>query len=341
MRNMEHLDAIVTEYTEHPDTIAAEQGRAVPHSRSRGRLWAVVLAGGEGVRLRPLTRQVCGDERPKQYVPVFGSRTLLRQTLERVALAVAPERTVIVSQERHAEYMAAELRGAASASTPHVLVQPENRGTAAGILFPAHWIHWRDPEATVAIFPSDHFIPEGGQFMAHVRRVAALGARPTSAETEYGWIEPGAAIGQIGADPILKVRRFWEKPTPALARVALGVGCLWNTFVFVARAATLLEEGRRALPEMCDRLSRIVPFAGTEHERWAVRHAYALSPTANFSRAVLAAAPASLAVSRLPALTWSDWGTPSRVLQSLERAGISPPWLGDPAPTPAALASRL
>ena len=94
-----------------------------------------------------------------------------------------------------------------------------------------------------------------------------------------------------------------------------------------ATTATLLAEGRRALPELSDRLARIAPYAGTEREGWAVREAYALAPTANFSRAILQTSPARLAVSRLPRLTWSDWGTPDRVLRSLASAGISPPWL--------------
>lgn len=319
------------------DRVSIRHGRALSLERSSGGLWAIVLAGGEGIRLRALTRRVCGDERPKQYAPLLGPRSMLDQTVDRVSLAVPFERTVIVTQQRHADYMAAEFRGG---PTPCVLVQPESRGTAAGVLFPAHWIHWQDPDATVAVFPSDHFIPDADAFMAHVRDVAAfvkrhpewivlLGARPTEPETEYGWIEPGATLGRIGIEPISRVQRFWEKPSLDIARTALAVGCLWNTFVFVAKTATLVAEGQRAIPELTDRLCAIAPFAGSEREAAAVAQAYALAPTANFSRAILQTSPARLAVSRLPGLTWSDWGTPGRVLQSLQRAGISPPWLAD------------
>jgi len=286
------------------------------------------------MRLRPLTRQVCGDERPKQYAALIDSRSLLRQTLDRVALAVPPERTVLVTLRSHARWMAQECAGTAS----QVLVQSEDRGTAAGVLFPAHWISWQDPEATVAVFPSDHFILEEAAFMRHVLAVAAfvgespgwlvlLGARPSEPETEYGWIEPGEALGDGPASPLWLVRRFHEKPADEAARACLAGGWLWNTFVFVTKVATLIEAGRQLLPRLSDRLARIAPFAGTEDEPWAIQQAYALAPKANFSRAVLEPCPPFLAVSGLPPLTWSDWGTPDRVLKSLRGAGISPPWL--------------
>lgn len=311
--------------------------RLEPVPTAQGQLWAVVLAGGEGVRLRPLTRLVCGDERPKQYAPLVGSGSLLRQTLDRVAAIIPRELTVVVTRRSHAKYIAAELAGP---HRPRVLVQPEDRGTAAGVLFPAHWIHWRDPEATVAVFPSDHFILEEAAFMGHVAEVAAfvrrhpqwlvlLGAQPSEPETEYGWIEPGDILDRTTAGPICRVSRFWEKPSAETAQACLGQGWLWNTLVLAAKASTLIEAGRRFLPHLHDRLARIAAFADTEDEAWAVQQAYTLAPSANFSRSILEPCPRFLAVSRLPALTWSDWGTPERVVQTLSRIGISPPWLGE------------
>lgn len=306
-----------------------------PRATPRGRLWGMVLAGGEGVRLRPLTRHLYGQDRPKQYAALIGSRSLLRHTVDRAALAIPAQRTVVVTVRAHAGYMAAEFDGAAA---PRVLVQPEDRGTAAGVLYPAHWISWQDPDATVAVFPSDHFIVEEAAFMAHVMRVAAfvrrypewlvlLGAQPSAPETEYGWIEPGRMLEGRAASPLFTVRRFWEKPSEAIARVCFARGCLWNTLVLVAKVRTLLEAGRRFLPELSDRLARIARFRDTADEPWAVQQAYALAPKANFSREVLEACPPFLAVSRLPVITWSDWGTSDRVLGSLREARLSPPWL--------------
>lgn len=300
----------------------------------QGDAWAVVLAGGEGVRLRPLVRRVCGDERPKQFVPLLGPRTLLRQTLDRVGLVVPPERTVVVGLEGHGRYLAGEL---AERPAPHLLKQPTDRGTAAAVLFAAQWIEARDPCATVVFCPSDHFIPEDVEFMERVAEVARfverrpewtilLGAEPTEPETEYGWIEPGESVGAAGNRLVYRIRRFQEKPSDDVAERLFTQGCLWNTFIFVARASVVLAAGRECVPSLAGRLARISSFWGTEHERWAIRQAYALAPAANFSRSILEACSRPLAVVKMPGLTWCDLGSPGRALKTMAGCGIAVPW---------------
>src|SRR4030095_16540076 len=120
------------------------------------RLWAVVLAGGEGVRLRPLIRQLYDQDLPKQYAVLTGGRTLLEQTLERIRPLAPPERTLGAPRASPLRYFARKLRYAEGG--PHVLAQPQDRGTAAGILLAAHWIQARDHGAAMTHFPAVHFI---------------------------------------------------------------------------------------------------------------------------------------------------------------------------------------
>jgi len=229
---------------------------AAPAEGGRRNAWSIILAGGEGRRLRPLVRRLCGDDRPKQYVKLLGTRTLLRQTLDRTELAIPSERTLIVTMSRHAGYLAEEFPGPAR---PHLLAQPGDRGTAAAILYAAQWVGWRDPGATIAIFPSDHFVPAAARFMAHVAEVAAwverhpdrvtlLGAPAATPEVQYGWIEPGEPLGEVTTGPVRAVRHFREKPTLERARSYLAAGHLWNTSVIVGKVAAFIEAGHRSVP---------------------------------------------------------------------------------------------
>ena len=312
--------------------------------------WAIVLAGGDGVRLRPLVRQLLGgDERPKQYVPLLGPASLLRQTLDRVERHIPPERTVVVSRVDHAAHIARDLAGR---PRPRVLLQPQDRGTGTAVLFAAHWIRQWDPEATVAVFPSDHYILEEDTFATHTVEVLAyvtrhpslmvlLGAPPTRPEPEYGWIKPGELLGETAAGPVFSVGCFQEKPELEWARWCLTKGWLWNTFVFATTLPALLDIGRDCLPSVDDRLKRIAAFTKTPHESWAIRQAYALAPTCDFSRAVLQQCPPGLAVSPLPRLTWCDLGTPVRVVEVVKSLPVRPPWMSGGRRTVSALASVL
>ena len=330
-----------------PDVNPVNRRAARPEPAAR--MWAVVLAGGEGSRLKPLVRRLFGDDRPKQYVPLLGPTSLLRATLDRVGRLVPVERTLVVSQYDHSRYLDRELDDFAA---PHVLLQPENRGTGTAVLYAAHTIRRLDPGAIVAVFPSDHYIREEDAFLAHVaevsgfverhpERLVLLGARPTSPEPEYGWIRPGSTIGDTSSGPICRVQGFLEKPEPESAQRCMSSGWLWNTFAFVTSLPALLGAGRELLPEVDDRLSLIAAFSGSRHEGWAVRQAYSMMPTTDFSRSILERCPPWLGVSSLSGLMWSDLGTPRRVVGIASTLPMQPLWMAPGRRTANALASVL
>ena len=287
--------------------------------------------------------RIHADGRPKQYAVLTGSRSLLRQTLDRSALIVPPERTVVVVTRAHKPFYSAELPGSRAAG-PTLVVQPRDRGTAAGVLLPVHWVARQDPQALVAVFPCDHFIGDDRAFARHVSDLAAaaarhpdelhlLGAVPDGPETGYGWIEPGDELDRAPAGGLRRVVRFWEKPSAETARACMERGGLWNTFVMIARASTLIEAGRRALPDLSERLSRIAPLVGSDPEAPILDSAYLRAPSANFSADVLAAMPSMLAGVEDASDRLERLGHSRRVIATLRRQGIVPGWLQELATT--------
>ncbi len=296
--------------------------------------WAVILAGGDGTRLQALTRTISGDDRPKQFCPIIGGRTLLDQTSHRVALSVTPDHTLTVLTRTHERFYAPLLKTVPKA---RLLVQPENKGTAPAILFSLLRIAQLSPNAAVAFFPSDHYFANDEQFMSHIesafdtarthpKTVTLLGIKPESPEVEYGWIEPDVSLfGQLPRS-ISRVRKFWEKPSALVASELMERGCLWNSFVMVGRVDAFLKMTERALPALFDFFSLIAPSFGTTSEASELNKLYSWVPLSNFSHEVLAMRPDDLAVMQVSEVGWSDLGEPKRVFSTLQQIGLQTQW---------------
>ncbi|HEV2202006.1 MAG TPA: sugar phosphate nucleotidyltransferase [Bryobacteraceae bacterium] len=306
----------------------------MPEDFGREHQWGVILAGGEGIRLRSLTRLISGDDRPKQFCPLIGGLTLLAHTRQRIAPCIAPDRTLFVLLNSHERFYAEELRDVRS---PQTLVQPCERGTLPAILLSLLRIVQLDEQAAVAFFPSDHYYADERKFMAGVKlafgfaetspeTVILLGAAATRAEVGYGWLEAEPAISTHSSRGLLRVNGFWEKPSQHVAKNLLERGCIWNTFVMIGRATAFLDTIRSAQPE----LYRIwEPLVGRHEPAMSskiMKTIYDRLPTTDFSRSVLGASPEKLGVLNLGDVGWSDLGDPGRVLRMWSETGTENAW---------------
>lgn len=296
---------------------------------------AVILAGGDGSRLQSLTKLISGDDRPKQFCPIAGNRSLLDETRKRVALSISPDNTYFSLTQKHERFYERPLW---NVPERNMIVQPENKGTAPAILFSLMRLARISPDSTVAFFPSDHYFSDDEGFMEHVdsafkavelnrTSVVLLGIEPEKAETSYGWIEPAESLFGDLPRSVTRVARFWEKPTAGVARLLMSKGCLWNSFVMIGRVNVFVDLFREHLPEIFRMFAASESQFGTRHERAAIRSIYSWIDETNFSNAVLEKSADRLHVMRVGNVGWSDWGEPQRVIGTLSNLGIRPAWM--------------
>ncbi len=297
--------------------------------------WGVILAGGDGVRLRSVTRLVSGDDRPKQFSPLLGGKTLLAQTRLRTAGSIHRDRTLFVLTQAHEPFYANELE---KVPPIRMVVQPSNRGTLPAILWSLLRIIRLDEKALVVFLPSDHYYSAEEKFMAGIasafnlaevskESVILLGAVAKRAEIEYGWIEADSSVASPFGERLMRVKRFWEKPSYKVAQGLLDQGCLWNTFVMVGSAHAFVDMIRNVLPALYDAFEPILSTADPEMEARLMQRVYAQIHAADFSKQVLSVSTERLAVASFGDIGWSDLGDPRRLMTTLFESGIENPWI--------------
>ncbi len=279
-----------------------------------GRRWVILLAAGNGRRVRQLYCEPDGVEVPKQFHAWGGGESMLQWALKRASAVAPPERTVAVVARQHRRWWKDQLAGL---PVENVLVQPRNRGTSAGIMYPVMEIRRRDRQAIVAVMPTDHYVEHESRLQVVIlegfdavdrdrRRVVLVGIEPRRWENGYGWIMPaGPPVG------IQAVDSFVEKPDPVRGQELMRAGALMNSFIFVGAAEAIHGMVAESVPEVARRFGIWQQAPRREAER--LDSLYETMPDCDFSREVLERSSRCLDVVRARGCEWVDLGTPDRV----------------------------
>lgn len=262
--------------------------------------WLVVLAGGRGERFWPLSRQ----RRPKQFLRLLSDRTMLQETVDRVAPVFPPERTLVVTGADYVDLVYEQLP---TVPRDQVLAEPVGRSTAPSVAWAARWIMDRDPGAVMAVLPSDHAVlrPDAfrkllGQalgYAAESGRMTLFGIVPERPETGFGYIE----VARPGSGPT-DVVRFVEKPDVLRAREMVASGRhYWNSGMFVLPLRTFWSTLERTLPDVAAGVDALVRGPETDPAVFAALPEVSLDVGVMERAGNLAVIPADIG--------WDDVGT--------------------------------
>jgi mannose-1-phosphate guanylyltransferase len=279
--------------------------------------YAVIMAGGGGTRLWPLSRQ----KHPKQMLPLIAERTLFQIAVHRLSNLFPPERIFVVTNEEHS----VELRKQCpEIQEQNFLLEPEPRGTAAAIGLAAAHLNQSDPSSIMAVLTADHYIGNEDSFLDYLREakeiavqghLVTLGIDPAYPATQYGYIQQGDKLDVSGLSPAFEVNRFKEKPDESEAKGMLAAGGhSWNSGMFIWQTARILEEFERQMPALHRSLLIISEPSTPQNLR---REEWLKQETETIDYGIMEHAQN---VSVIPAkdLQWNDVGSWSSLFEVLE-----------------------
>ena len=295
---------------------------------------ALVLAGGEGKRLRPFVHLLREDLLPKQYVNFIGRRSMLEHTLDRAEKLAPRERVFTIINRNHLIFPEVT-RQVAARHPGTMIVQPQNKETAPGILFSLIHIAKRYPDSIVTLLPSDHFVMEEDELTTYLStayrwvkrdssRIVLLGIEPDGDESDYGYIVAGSKMKR-GGNAVFQISSFVEKPDYRTAQELTRNGALWNTMMMVFKTTTLMSWIKETSPLFFRVFQTISDALGTPDEEAVIEQIYQELPPLNFSHDFIEplARSHSAKLLTLPVqnVLWSDWGSESRIMEILRQTG--------------------
>jgi mannose-1-phosphate guanylyltransferase len=275
-------------------------------------MYAVIMAGGEGTRLWPASRESC----PKQFLSILGGDPLVVQTLDRLKDLLPPERILCLINRRHQEVARRLLGGL---PRENIIVEPRKRDTAPCIGLAAEIVRKRAGDQTIVCLPSDHLIqPAEGlrECLRHAESIVesdpqalyTIGIRPTFPATGYGYILRGEAVKEIDGQTVYEVAGFHEKPSMAVAEAYFDSGdYFWNSGIFFWRTDAILEAIRRRLPDLWEGLAQLVPDLDTARMDAALARVFPRLPRISIDYGILEQADRVHVVEGR--FAWDDVGT--------------------------------
>jgi mannose-1-phosphate guanylyltransferase len=282
--------------------------------------YAVIMAGGGGTRLWPLSRK----KRPKQMVSLFDDRTLFQTSVQRLYGVFPPERILVVTVQEQA----AELKS----QTPEIpgdnfLIEPAGRGTASVIGLAAVALQARDPQAIMAVVTSDQYMGKEDLFRALLRSahdfaadgyLVTLGIEPTFPATGFGYIQRGEKVGAHRGMDAYSVMRFKEKPDEDQARLLLASGNhSWNSGMFVWKVEKILDEFARQMPELAAALKSIQHAWGTPDQQASLERIWPGLESKTIDYGIMEGAE-GVVVIPAAGLEWSDVGSWDSLFEVVE-----------------------
>lgn len=273
--------------------------------------YAVVMAGGGGTRLWPISRR----DHPKHVLPLLGERTLFQNTLDRLDGVIPNERVFIVTTVEQVELLKDQ---APQLPVDNFIVESMPRGTASVIGLAAEVISKLDPEGVMVVLPSDHFIHDRGKFQQALQvayetasndYLVTLGIKPTFPATGFGYIMKGAGLTLNLDLPAYHVTKFTEKPDEEEASRMLGTGeYSWNSGMFIWRAKNILNEFSRQMPDLKTALDSIGATWGSARQETTLKSLWLNLKPETIDYGIMENA-VNVAVVLVEGMGWTDVGS--------------------------------
>lgn len=276
------------------------------------KVYGVIMAGGGGTRFWPLSRQTM----PKQLLNLSGNDALINETINRISSFIDRKNIFIVTNERQNEPLKEVV--ATNCLDEHILLEPVARNTAACIGYAAFEIIKKYGDGIMCVFPADHYIKDEIEFKNILERaikvandtdkLITIGIRPTFPSTGYGYINFNNDSSNYYEGQAYDVIEFIEKPNFEKAKVYVDSGkYLWNSGIFVWKVSTILENFKRFLPKVYNKLEEISKYFGTDKETVKLKEIYPTIPSISIDYGIMERSDDVLVIPGY--FGWSDVGS--------------------------------